>query len=340
MVDIIKKFILIVAGMILVLGIILVVVSKFAEGRKNNENEGVGITTEQTVFVTTTEATTEEVTEAPTEATPTDVNPSDEIWERKDDTTESAVSVGPDSGTSNSASQDDSSSGNAADGGNSGGTGNSADAGNARDNSNSSGTASSGSGPTASGDLFNPSTLTDTEAPRFLIVNKNINIPIGSAFDPSEYMGYGDDVDRNVNVAVTGNIDTNEEGSYLVTITLSDSTGKTNSASVTVNVTAASSGSSEGCGGGASGSGESFESFMENYKTDNTSLGIDVSRWQKTIDFEKVKAAGCDFAIIRIGGYDDGSLYTDRCYVENIQNAKAAGLKIGIYWHAEESSAE
>ena len=58
------------------------------------------------------------------------------------------------------------------------------------------------------------------------------------------------------------------------------------------------------------------------------------------IDFNKVKAAGCEFVIMRVGGYDDGSVYVDSQYYKNLKNAKAAGLKIGIYYHAEERSVE
>ena len=68
--------------------------------------------------------------------------------------------------------------------------------------------------------------------------------------------------------------------------------------------------------------------------------GIDISRWQEDVDFEKVKAAGCEFVYMRIGGLDDGELYTDRYYAANIAGAKAAGLMVGIYWHAEESNAQ
>ena len=56
--------------------------------------------------------------------------------------------------------------------------------------------------------------------------------------------------------------------------------------------------------------------------------------------FDAVKAAGCEFVYIRLGGYDDGELYTDRYYIGNIAGAKAAGLKVGVYWHAEEKNAE
>ncbi len=82
-----------------------------------------------------------------------------------------------------------------------------------------------------------------------------------------------------------------------------------------------------------------YASFVSAKKTEQTMVGIDVSRFQGEIDFEKVREAGCEFVIMRIGGYDDGAVYVDRYYEQNLQNARAAGLKIGIYYHAEERTA-
>lgn len=59
--------------------------------------------------------------------------------------------------------------------------------------------------------------------------------------------------------------------------------------------------------------------------------GIDVSRWQGVINFKMVKNSGIDFAIIKAGGSDDG-FYTDRNFVKNYVNAKAAGLLVGAYY--------
>ena len=61
--------------------------------------------------------------------------------------------------------------------------------------------------------------------------------------------------------------------------------------------------------------------------------GIDVSKHQKTIDWAKVKAAGVDFAIIRVAGrgYGSGSLYEDKYYKQNLQGAINAGIKVGVY---------
>ena len=55
--------------------------------------------------------------------------------------------------------------------------------------------------------------------------------------------------------------------------------------------------------------------------------GIDVSEWQKTIDWKKVKADGVVCAIIR---YADGD-YLDPKFDYNMKNAKANGIHIGAY---------
>lgn len=58
-------------------------------------------------------------------------------------------------------------------------------------------------------------------------------------------------------------------------------------------------------------------------------LGIDVSKHQGSIDWAKMKPAGVEFAIIR-AGY--GWTYTDPYFVQNITDAIANGIKVGVYW--------
>lgn len=65
--------------------------------------------------------------------------------------------------------------------------------------------------------------------------------------------------------------------------------------------------------------------------------GIDVSSHQKDIDWEKVKAAGIDFAIIRVGfrGYGTGAIVPDEYFTKNIEGALAAGIKVGVYFFSQ-----
>ena len=60
--------------------------------------------------------------------------------------------------------------------------------------------------------------------------------------------------------------------------------------------------------------------------------GIDVSKHQGTIDWNKVKASGIEFAFIRIGWtWYDGGITMDEMFIKNYNGAKAAGLKVGVY---------
>lgn len=61
--------------------------------------------------------------------------------------------------------------------------------------------------------------------------------------------------------------------------------------------------------------------------------GIDVSRWQSAIDWNKVKADGVKFAMIRCGtGAYGGS--KDAHFEYNYSNAKAAGIAVGAYFYS------
>lgn len=62
--------------------------------------------------------------------------------------------------------------------------------------------------------------------------------------------------------------------------------------------------------------------------------GIDVSIWQGyNIDFNKVKAAGINFVILR-AGYGKYISQKDPTFETNYKKAKAAGLNVGAYWYS------
>ena len=72
----------------------------------------------------------------------------------------------------------------------------------------------------------------------------------------------------------------------------------------------------------------------------NRSFGIDVSKWNKEINWEKVKASGVDFAIIRCGyrGSVTGTLVEDPYFYKNLEGAKKAGIKVGLYFFTQATS--
>ena len=66
-------------------------------------------------------------------------------------------------------------------------------------------------------------------------------------------------------------------------------------------------------------------------------FGIDVSKWNGTIDWNAVKNSGVSYVIIRCGyrGSTQGALIEDPKFEKNIKGATAAGLKVGVYFFTQ-----
>lgn len=71
-------------------------------------------------------------------------------------------------------------------------------------------------------------------------------------------------------------------------------------------------------------------------------MGIDVSTWQGNVNWEKVKAAGAKFVMIRVG-YGKGRYGSKNCTLDNrfhdyVEGASEAGIPIGIYFYSYATS--
>ncbi len=71
--------------------------------------------------------------------------------------------------------------------------------------------------------------------------------------------------------------------------------------------------------------------------TANSQVGIDVSKWNGEIDWDKVKNAGVEFAIIRAGyrGSVTGSLVVDPYFTANMRGAAVSGVPVGVYFFTQ-----
>ncbi|WP_300567467.1 glycoside hydrolase family 25 protein [uncultured Acetatifactor sp.] len=71
--------------------------------------------------------------------------------------------------------------------------------------------------------------------------------------------------------------------------------------------------------------------------TANSRVGIDVSKWNGEIDWDRVKNAGVEFAIVRAGyrGSTTGSLVEDSCFAANMRGAAASGMPVGVYFFTQ-----
>lgn len=72
-------------------------------------------------------------------------------------------------------------------------------------------------------------------------------------------------------------------------------------------------------------------------KSGTGTFGIDVSKWNGTIDWNRVAKSGVSYAIIRCGfrGTTVGGLVADDKFKANVTNAQAAGIKVGVYFYSQ-----
>lgn len=63
------------------------------------------------------------------------------------------------------------------------------------------------------------------------------------------------------------------------------------------------------------------------------SRGVDISKYQPNVDFNKVKAAGYSFVIIK-AGHGKYETQIDPYFEKHYAAAKKAGLQVGAYWYA------
>lgn len=67
-------------------------------------------------------------------------------------------------------------------------------------------------------------------------------------------------------------------------------------------------------------------------------LGIDVSEYQPEVDWVKVKDAGAEFVMVRLGfrGYGEaGNMAEDSMFKKHIEGARNAGLDVGVYFFSQ-----
>ncbi len=168
-------------------------------------------------------------------------------------------------------------------------------------------------------------------------LSNSYTVTVGTKSKLEELIMYGDDYDDNPTCKITGEYDVNKVGNYNLSIKVTDSSGNSRKKDFTLKVVNPSKGSNNSSG---SGSSIPFSDLYKQYKNENTTIGIDVSRWQGDIDFEKVKEAGVEFVFIKLGGQNgiNGDYYLDPKFERNIKGFKEVGIPVGLYFYSYANS--
>ena len=179
--------------------------------------------------------------------------------------------------------------------------------------------------------------IVDTKAPVVLAGNKWVEEQ--SEIDLVNSFLCADNYDARPNCKIEGNYDLNTPGEYNLRYIGIDSSNNKTEKEFTLTVYKKP--EPEENPKPTEESYVDFQDIIKLHKGPNTSIGLDVSKWQGDIDFEKVKQAGCEFVIIKAAGsYIDGELYTDPRFIENIENALKNNLKVGVYFNSDADSVE
>ncbi len=87
----------------------------------------------------------------------------------------------------------------------------------------------------------------------------------------------------------------------------------------------------------AADEGSDTQDVNPKFSDEGYTFGIDVSSWNKDIDWQQVADYGVDFAVIRMGyrGSSTGSLVEDAYFRKNVEGATSAGIKVGLYFFTQ-----
>lgn len=176
--------------------------------------------------------------------------------------------------------------------------------------------------------------IIDTVSPK-IILKDSYTVTEGYEKSLTDAIISVDNYDDTPKREIFGEYDFNQVGSYNLVYKVTDNSGNVTTKDFTLNVVPKKNST-------PSTSYIAFSDVLKNYKTENTEIGIDVSKWQGEIDFQKVKGAGAEFVIIRISHQDgfNGEYIIDPYFKSNIEGAKENGLKVGVYFYSYANSVE
>ncbi len=148
----------------------------------------------------------------------------------------------------------------------------------------------------------------------------------------------GDNYDNNPNCYIEGVYDLSNVGSYPLTFNAIDNSGNKTVKEFTLNVYEPDPNSNTN--NDTKPVYTLFSDVLANYKNENTKIGVDLSEWQGDVDFEKLKNAGVEFVMIRVGGTrgTNKEYFVDKKFVRNITEANKYGIDAGVYFYSYSNS--
>ena len=181
--------------------------------------------------------------------------------------------------------------------------------------------------------------VVDTTKP-IIGVPSTYTIIKGYAKDLSKEFFCGDNYDNEPNCRVEGDYNVNEIGSYNIIYKATDKSKNEVSQKLTLNVIDNNNNKTYNEPNKAIVTTD-YNEIVEKYKTKNTKIGIDVSKWQGDINFKKLKESKVEFVLVRVGSEDsEGNFFVDSKFEQNIEGFNEVKIPVGIYYYSYANSKE
>ncbi len=173
------------------------------------------------------------------------------------------------------------------------------------------------------------------KTPPVIWLTDSYTVNIGNTKKLEDTIMCVDNYDDNPKCSIIGDYDFNKIGKYDLVYEASDFSGNITKKNFTLRVV-------KPVKSISNSSTIPFRSLYNEYKKDDTLIGIDVSKWQGDIDYSKVKNEGVEFVFIKLGGQNGigGDYYLDSKFERNINGFKEVGIPIGLYFYSYDNSIE
>lgn len=168
------------------------------------------------------------------------------------------------------------------------------------------------------------------------ILKDSYTVYVNSNDDITSKIVTADNYDSDPKKEIIGEYNLNSIGEYNVTYKVTDNSNNILEIPFTLYVKEKPKTTS------SSSSYTSFETIKNEHKNDSTKIGIDVSKWQGNINFNKLKNSGVEFMYIRVGtqnGFNADSI-VDQYFIQNIKGANENNIDTGIYYYSYATSKE
>lgn len=176
-------------------------------------------------------------------------------------------------------------------------------------------------------------TILDVTAPT-IIVSNPYTVEVDSTDFSVNKIFYADDYDDDLTVKLLGEYDLTKVGEYPLQISVTDKSNNQTTKEFTLKVVNKPATTAKN--NNSSNQFTDYQKVYQKYKQTNIEIGLDISKWQGEVDFQKLKEQNVEFVMLKIGGQTkiDGEINLDPKFLTNIEQALANDIKVGVYFYS------